>query len=107
MPSPSESLLTLVSFNEALKIEFNTFDVAVCKKRNFSTSLATNLKGFVPFGFGLYLKRINELEKLVTPVSNSPSKLVSTIKILSGSINVIFLADGAILISNSSPSILK
>ena len=40
-----------------------------CIKVTSSTLLATNLKGVVPLGFGLNLKRMSDDEKLSIPVS--------------------------------------
>ena len=56
---------------------------------------------------GLNLKRISAEEKLVTPVSKTSSKSVSTNNILSGSIKVIFFVFGPIFRINISPVTLE
>ena len=56
---------------------------------------------------GLNLKRISAEEKLVTPVSKTSSKSVSTNNILSVSIKVIFFVFGPIFRINISPVTLE
>jgi len=70
------------------------------------TLFATSLKGVVPFGVGLNLKRTSEAEKLLIPLSNISSKSVSIKRILSGSIRVIFFVFGPILRMKVSPLLM-
>ena len=75
-------------------------------KFNWFTLFATSLNGVVPLGVGLNLKRTSEAEKLLTPSSKMSSKSVSTKRMLSGSINVIFFVFGPMLRIKVSPFVI-
>ena len=105
IPSPSLSIPKQVKIRFPSKVE-SSEPLSWCLKVIWSTLLATSLYGALPLGVGLYLKRISDAEKLLTPVSKISSKSVSINRILSGSITVIFFVLGPTLNIKVSPVIV-
>jgi len=106
IPSSSESIPKQVKIMFPLKVELSVLLFNKWLKFNWLTLFATSLKGVVPFGVGLNLKRTSEAEKLLIPLSNISSKSVSIKRILLGSIRVIFFVFGPILRMKVSPLLM-